>query len=161
MTYTNIRVILAYKGQLQLTNMEEKIYYDPYEFNFSYRQYSVESLFNQNQLILGECKWSNKKCSLFIESILIRIPLEFFYLDRTLGHYRVISGSNRLHAIKRVVFESYKLQGLEFLTELNGLTFQQISRKYQRRVLEANLNVHIMEPGTPLYIVKNISKRIK
>ena len=56
--------------------------------------------------------------------------------------------------------ESYKLEGLEFLTELNGLTFKELSRKYQRRILETNLSIHFIEPGTPPNIVDNISKRI-
>jgi hypothetical protein len=44
---------------------------------------------------------------------------------------------------------------------LNGLTFQQLSRKYQRRILETNLHFHLIEPGTPTSIVDNISRRIQ
>jgi|GEM_PF-5682333 hypothetical protein len=61
--------------------MEKTFVYNPEEFNFSCKQFCVESvirLFNQNNLIIYECKWSTRKCSLFIESILIRIPLDFF-----------------------------------------------------------------------------------
>ena len=144
--------------------MEKTFIYEPEEFNFSCRLFCVESvirLFNQKKLILDECKWSTRKCSLFIESILIRIPLDFFYIDRTSEQYKIISGSNRLFAIKLIVLESYKLEGLEFLTELNGLTFQQLSRKYQRRILETDLRIHFIEPGTPSIIVDNISERIQ
>ena len=144
--------------------MEKKFIYEPEEFNFSYTLFCVESviqLFNQKKLILDECKWSTRKCSLFIESILIRIPLDFFYIDRTSEQYKIISGSNRLSAIKLILLESCKLEGLEFLTELNGLTFQQLSRKYQRRILETNLHFHLIEPGTPPSIVDNISRRIQ
>ena len=143
--------------------MEKTFIYNPEEFNFSCRLFSVESfirLFNQNHLILDECIWSTKRCSLFIESILIRIPLNLFYIDRTSGKYKIISGSNRLSAIKLIILESYRLEGLEFLTELNGLTFQQLSRKYQRRILETDLSIHFIEPGTPPGIVDNISRRI-
>ena len=144
--------------------MEKTFIYEPEEFNFSCRLFCVESvirLFNQKKLILDECKWSTRKCSLFIESILIRIPLDFFYIDRTSEQYKIISGSNRLSAIKLILLESCKLEGLEFLTELNGLTFQQLSRKYQRRILETNLHLHLIEPGTPPSIVDNISRRIQ
>ena len=144
--------------------MEKTFIYEPEEFNFSCRLFCVESvirLFNQKKLILDECKWSTRKCSLFIESILIRIPLDFFYIDRTSEQYKIISGSNRLFAIKLIVLESYKLEGLEFLTELNGLTFQQLSRKYQRRILETDLRIHFIEPGTPSIIIDNISERIQ
>ena len=144
--------------------MEKAFIYEPEEFNFSCRLFCVESfirLFNQNHLILDECKWSTRQCSLFIESILIRIPLDLFYIDRTSEKYKIISGSNRLSAIKLILLESCKLEGLEFLTELNGLTFQQLSRKYQRRILETDLRIHFIEPGTPSIIVDNISERIQ
>jgi hypothetical protein len=143
--------------------MEKTFIYNPEEFNFSCRLYSVESfvrLFNQNKLIFEECRWSTRQCSLFIESLLIRIPLDVFYIDRTSEKYKIISGSNRLSAIKLILLESYKLEGLEFLTELNGLTFQQLSRKYQRRILESDLRIHFINPGTPANIVDNISRRI-
>ena len=144
--------------------MEKTFIYEPEEFNFSCRLFCVESvirLFNQKKLILDECKWSTRKCSLFIESILIRIPLDFFYIDRTSEQYKIISGSNRLSAIKLILLESCKLEGLEFLTELNGLTFQELSRKYQRRILETDLRIHFIEPGTPSIIIDNISERIQ
>ena len=144
--------------------MEKAFIYEPEEFNFSCRLFCVESiirLFNENKLILDECRWSTKRCSLFIESILIRIPLDLFYIDRTSEKYKIISGSNRLSAIKLIILESYKLEGLEFLTELNGLTFQQLSRRYQRRILETNIRIHFIDPGTPPDIVDNISRRIQ
>ena len=147
-----------------MDKLNKTFVYEPEEFNFIYRQFSVESiirLFNQNKLILNECKWSTRKCSLFIESILTRIPLDFFYVDHTSEQYKIISGSNRLSAIKLIVLDSYKLEGLDFLTELNNLNFQQLSKRYQQRILETNLHFHLIEPGTPPDIVDNISRRIQ
>ena len=144
--------------------LDENYDYDPYDFNFISREFSVEGiirLFNHKKLNIDEYEWSTRQCSLFIESILIRIPLDSFYIDRTSEKYKIISGSNRLSAIKLILLESYKLEGLEFLTELNGLTFQQLSRRYQRRILETNIRIHFIEPGTPPDIVDNISRRIQ
>ena len=96
-----------------MDKLNKTFVYEPEEFNFIYRQFSVESiirLFNQNKLILNECKWSTRKCSLFIESILTRIPLDFFYVDHTSEQYKIISGSNRLSAIKLIFLDSYKLE---------------------------------------------------
>ena len=75
-----------------MDKLNKTFVYEPEEFNFIYRQFSVESiirLFNQNKLILNECKWSTRKCSLFIESILTRIPLDFFYVDHTSEQYKI------------------------------------------------------------------------
>ena len=143
--------------------LDENYDYDPYNFNFISREFSVEGiirLFNHKKLNIDEYEWSTRQCSLFIESILIIIPLEPFYLDRTKEEYKIISGHKRLSALKLIILDSCKLQGLEILTDLNNLTFQQLSRKYQRRILETCFLFHIIEAGTPQFIVDNISKRI-
>lgn len=146
-----------------MQNQINNYVYDPCDFNFIKRYFSIQKIIdfvNNNQLILDESEWSLRKCSLFIESILIRIPLNPLYLDNTNGYYKIISGRNRIFALKLIMIDCYKLEGLEFLTDLNNLTFLNLTRKYQRRILESDLTVYIIEPGTPQFIIDNISRRI-
>ena len=54
--------------------LDENYDYDPYDFNFISREFSVEGiirLFNHKKLNIDEYEWSTRQCSLFIESILI------------------------------------------------------------------------------------------
>lgn len=95
--------------------------------------------------------WSKQAQSRLIESILIRLPIPAFYFDATNDeHWQVVDGLQRLSAIKNFVVDgTLKLQGLEFLQELDGSTFKDLSRTFQRRIDEFSTTVYLIKPGTP------------
>jgi hypothetical protein len=59
-----------------------------------------------------------------------------------------------------MIDKKLRLSGLEFLTELNGKTFDEISRRYQRRIREYTINFYKVHSGTPTQVVYNIFQRI-
>ncbi|MDE5069530.1 MAG: hypothetical protein O4752_10425 [Trichodesmium sp. St4_bin8_1] len=98
--------------------------------------------------------------TIFIESILVRIPTIPLYLENTGNYYKVLDGNGRLFSLKLLLVNQYNFGEFDYLTELNNLKFYQLSRKYQRRILETDLTIHIIELGTPQFIVHNIRKRL-
>lgn len=105
--------------------------------------------------------WKIEAQSRLIESLLIRIPLPAFYMDGTDDdHWVVIDGLQRITTFQRFVKEGLKLTGLEFLTQLNGKKFQELPRNFQRRILETQLNVYLIERGTPDEVKFTIFRRI-
>lgn len=106
--------------------------------------------------------WKSKAKSRLIESLLIRIPLPAFYMDATdEDKWVVIDGLQRLSTLKSFVIDkTMRLEGLEFLSQLENVTYDELARHFQRRILETQVTVYLIEKGTPPAVKFNIFRRI-
>lgn len=108
--------------------------------------------------------WNQRQKSRLIESILLQIPLPVFYFsEETDGMMRVIDGLQRLFTIHHFVRgrdRSFALSHLEFLEPLEGMHFLEFPPAMQRRVLNAQIVAHVIDPTTPVGVKYDIFKRI-
>lgn len=117
--------------------------------------------------------WDQKRKSRLIESVLLRIPLPSFYLSEDDdGVYAVVDGLQRLctlfhfmdySELNRVTdskLNPLRLKDLQYLKDLEGLSFSELDRKFQRRISELEITANIIRASTPPAVKFNVFARL-
>lgn len=146
--------------------------FDPSKIDIKMAQITIDSIIKRiknKELELNSSfqrkagLWTIEKKSRLIESIFLKIPLPAFYFDASDDeNWLVIDGLQRVSTIKEFVVDKkpFKLKGLEFLKDFNGLTYDKLPRALQRRLEETNLNACLVQASTPKNVKFNIFKRL-
>lgn len=109
--------------------------------------------------------WDLTRKSRLIESIMLRIPLPVFYVASDDNeNWKVVDGLQRLTTIFDFVSPKspspFSLGKLEYLSDYDGLTYDSLPRGIIRRISETELNINVIESGTPEQVMFNIFKRL-
>lgn len=119
--------------------------------------------------------WDMTRKSQLIESLMLKIPLPMFYVSADKrGNYTVVDGLQRLSTIRDFILgedylkskdqnlkgKGFQLENLEFWTDYNDSTFNDLPIFIKNRILETEFSFTVINPGTPEEVKRNIFKRI-
>ena len=129
------------------------------------REFDLSPAFQRNGGL-----WDEEKQSRLIESLMLKIPLPAFYFDASKeDEWVVIDGLQRLTTFQNYLVgnvqengsrEKNRFKGMQYLTDFNGKTFDDLPRQYVRRIKESSIVAYTVTQGTPDEIVFNIFQRI-
>ena len=157
--------------------------FDPEEISIDTKTVPMETFLRR--LLQGSIKlnpdfqraevWTAEKKSQLIESLMLRIPLPMFYVSADeKNNYTVVDGLQRLSTIRSFILgdqylaerkeelrgEGFRLQQLEFWKRYEGATFNDLPENLKNRIVEAEFQFTVINPGTPEEVRRNIFKRL-
>jgi len=106
--------------------------------------------------------WDDKRKSLLIESLMLRIPIPAFYFyEDSEGKKYVIDGLQRLSTIDDFMKGHFTLIDLQYLGEqYNGCNIKQIKPKHRTRIDETQFTINIIDARNPPQVKYDIFRRV-
>lgn len=105
--------------------------------------------------------WNCQNQSLLIESILLNIPISIFYFNEDAdGSMTIIDGMQRLTAIFQFMNNKLRLLNLQYLYEYQGYLYEELPKRYQRKIDETPLSINILDSRCSSAVKMDILRRI-
>lgn len=90
-------------------------------------------------------RWSTKKKSLLIESLLLNIPIPpVYFFENDLARYEVMDGQQRINAIHEFLENGFALTGMDKMSFLNGRRYNRLPPKVRRGLDRASISAIVL-----------------
>lgn len=145
--------------------------WDPTKIRITTKHFSLRDVvdqINDDEIYLSpdfqrDYIWKERQRTRLIESVLLGIPLPAFYFNQGLdGTYQVVDGVQRLSTVAMFMKDEHTLaaQDLEYLINLDGMTYSTLTPAELRRFRSTQIVVHVIEPQTPDEVKYDIFSRV-
>lgn len=109
--------------------------------------------------------WDNTRQSRLIESIFLGLPLPSIYLSQyDDGRLTIVDGLQRIMTIKRFLTNNLRLNNLEYMTECNGKTYEQLKTVFSplrlRRFGQTQIMCFVIDYRSPNKLKFDLFRRL-
>lgn len=109
--------------------------------------------------------WDNTRQSRLIESIFLGLPLPSIYLSQyDDGRLTIVDGLQRIMTIKRFLTNDLRLNNLEYMTECNGKTYEQLKSVFSplrlRRFGQTQIMCFVIDYRSPNKLKFDLFRRL-
>lgn len=139
------------------------------EIDYTTRDYSIDFLvqkFREDEFYIPDeyqrqFIWDDDKKSLFIESVLLGLPIPLmFFSDTEDGRCEIIDGAQRTQSLEAFMSNDLELTNLKKLDSLLGFKYDDIPEYFKKKFDKTNIRVVVLSDETTLDIRQEIFKRI-
>ncbi|MBR5410519.1 MAG: DUF262 domain-containing protein [Clostridia bacterium] len=148
-------------AEIQIKNLQKQIEYDT-------KDYTLELLiskFKKGDFFIPEYQrkfvWKPKNKSLFIESVILGLPIPFmFFAGCEDGRLEIIDGAQRIQTIIEFAENNLKLTNLQKLTTLNSFRYEDLSSAQKRKFQNRTFRVVVLDEKTTEDVRQDLFNRI-
>ena len=158
---TKITHEMQENAEIQIKELQKQIEYDT-------KDYTLELLiskFQKGDFFIPDYQrkyvWKPKNKSLFIESVILGLPIPFmFFAGCDDGRLEIIDGAQRIQTLIEFSSNKLKLSNLQKLTTLNSFKFCDLSDAQQRKFNNRTFRVVVLDEKTTADVRQDLFNRI-
>ncbi len=159
---TQLSPVESDEGDLVISSANKKVLMEPKDITiFQYKRWYDQGRLNLNPDWQRAYIWRGKRPSLFIESLLMKLPIPVIFLARNENeNYEVIDGVQRLTMAFNYVNNEFPLSNLNVFTDFNGKLFKELPVETQSAIEDSTITAFILSEKTSQDMLFTIFERI-
>lgn len=158
----------------QLNRMEEQITEQKKTVDFDTREFTIEFLVQKylekqdtgdNDIFVPEYQrefvWDEERQSKLIESITLGLPIPIIFLaEDQNGRLEIVDGSQRIRTLAAFLTGELVLEGLDKLTEMNGIKFDDLHASRKRKINNTPIRMIVLSEAATEDVRNDLFERI-
>ncbi|MGZ8556429.1 MAG: DUF262 domain-containing protein [Sulfuricurvum sp.] len=153
--------------ETQILEQKKTVDFDTREFTIEIlvKKYLEEVENDENELYVPEYQrefvWDDTRQSRLIESITLGLPIPIIFVaENSSGRLEIVDGSQRIRTLAAFMSNELELCGLEKLTEMNGILFENLPVSRQRKIKNIPIRMIVLSESATEEVKNDLFERI-
>lgn len=151
----------------QILELQKEVAYDSkdYPIEVLVNKYTKDIDSDDNEIYVPDYQrdfvWSDTRHSRLIESIVLGLPVPpIFLAENKNGRLEIVDGSQRIRTLSSFVHGGLSLSGLNKITKLNGMVFNDLDISRKRKFNNTTISVFVLSENATDEVKNDLFERI-